>query len=90
VSRGRIPFTQAEVTRAVRGAIKGGLVVSEVRVDPEGNITVLSSGQSEQYDDPADFEKRLQKAAEGWSKRRRGRSSERGDDAAQEMTKTRK
>jgi hypothetical protein len=71
VSRGRVPFTQAEVTRAVRGAIKGGLVGSEVRLDPEGNITILSRGKgerpSDQYDDPADFMDRLGEAR-GWDR----------------------
>lgn len=36
----RTAFRQADVTRAVRGAVKGGVAVAEVRVDRDGTIVV--------------------------------------------------
>jgi hypothetical protein len=35
-------FTQSDVTRAVKGAIAAGMSVGEMRIDPLGNIIVLS------------------------------------------------
>jgi hypothetical protein len=46
MSRRRASFTQAQITRAVRGAIKGGLSVSGVKVDADGSIIVLSGPEA--------------------------------------------
>jgi hypothetical protein len=70
MSRRRASFTQAQITRAVRGAIKGGLSVSGVKVDADGSIIVLSGPEAPPTEgpaDPADFMERLA-AARGWKK----------------------
>ncbi len=33
-------FKQSDITRAVAGAVKGGLRVGRVMIDPRGNITI--------------------------------------------------
>lgn len=35
-------FTQADVTRAVKGAVQGGLPISRVEVDQDGRIIILA------------------------------------------------
>ena len=35
-------FTQADVTRAVRGAVKAGMRVGQFKIDPNGAIVVMS------------------------------------------------
>lgn len=42
VTSGRRParFTEADIKRAIAGVKKAGLPIAQVRIDPEGNITV--------------------------------------------------
>lgn len=35
-------FKEADVTRAVRGAKKGGMMVGRIEIDPNGKIVILS------------------------------------------------
>jgi hypothetical protein len=60
----RPSFTQARVSRAVRGAIKGGLAVSRVEIDASGKIVVICS-----EDAPAAPDR--QETADGWEARLR-------------------
>lgn len=34
-------FTEAQVRRAVKGALAGGLKIGEVKIDPDGTIRIL-------------------------------------------------
>ena len=69
MSRRKARATQADITRAVRGAIKGGLLVTGVQIDGDGKIVVLSGGQSQPdgVETPDDFEGRLRRGT-GWAK----------------------
>jgi hypothetical protein len=64
-------FTQAQVSRAVRGAIKGGLTVSRVEIDASGKIVVICSEDAPAApaaaDRPDGWEARLARA-KGWDK----------------------
>lgn len=64
VSRAPAKFRQADVSRAVRGAIKAGLSVSRVEIDATGKIVIVcvEDAPEQQFDDPADFEERLLKS----------------------------
>ena len=46
MSRGAQNLRQGDVTKAVKGAIKGGLIVKRVEIDKAGNI-ILSTGETE-------------------------------------------
>lgn len=51
------PYTQADVTRAVKGAVAAGVVVGRIEFDlKSGRIAVYSEGQSKQ-DDPNPWDK---------------------------------
>jgi hypothetical protein len=61
-------FTRAEVARAVRGAIEGGMTVSGVEIDQRGRIVVLSASQSQPFvENPEGFERRLREGT-GWER----------------------
>ena len=43
--RGTLKFTEGDVTRAVRGAVKAGLNVQRYEIDREGKIVVFTGKQ---------------------------------------------
>jgi len=45
MSRRAQPFTQTDVTNAVKGAVKAGLNVQRVEVEKDGKIVVFTSKQ---------------------------------------------
>ncbi len=51
MSRRAQNLRQGDVTKAVKGAIKGGLIVKRVEIDKAGNI-ILSAGETQSL--PAD------------------------------------
>jgi hypothetical protein len=57
-------FTQADVTRAIRGALKAGLPVRRVEIDENGKIVIVcvEDAPEQQFDDPAGFEERLRRS----------------------------
>jgi hypothetical protein len=42
-SRTPAPFTQLEVTRAVKGVVKAGVDIARVEIDKNGRIIIISS-----------------------------------------------
>lgn len=44
MSRGRAPFTQSDVTRALRAVIAAGVNVSRVEIEPTTGRIVISAG----------------------------------------------
>jgi hypothetical protein len=68
MSRRARTFTQADVSRALRGAIKGGLQPTRIEIDADGKIVILCEIAPEpSADDPAGWEQRLRRA-NGWTK----------------------
>jgi hypothetical protein len=66
VSRRSASFTQADVTRASRGAVKAGLAVRRVEIDEAGKIVVICSDDApEQPESGAGWEARLRRARGG-------------------------
>lgn len=65
--RTAVKVRQADVARAVRGALKAGLSVSRVEVDASGKIIVICGDAPAPVASPADFETRL-RSATGWAK----------------------
>lgn len=47
MSRRSVRFTQAEITRAVKAIIAGGMQVGEIVIAPDGSIRIIAVGQSE-------------------------------------------
>ena len=45
MSRSAQPFTQSDITRAVKGAVKAGLNVQRFEVDRDGKIVVFTGKQ---------------------------------------------
>jgi hypothetical protein len=67
---GRAPakFRQADVARAIRGAIKAGLSVSRVEIDRDGKIVVICAGDAPAIEEsPDDALERLRRAR-GWDR----------------------
>jgi hypothetical protein len=61
-------FTQADVSRAVRGAINAGLQPTRIEIDADGKIVVFFGAAPEtEADDPNGWEDRLRRA-NGWTK----------------------
>ena len=47
MARGPLPITQADVTRALRGAVAAGIDIARVEIDPRnGHIVILTSRDS--------------------------------------------
>jgi hypothetical protein len=53
MSRSAQPFTQSDITRAVKGAVKAGLTVQRFEVDRDGKIVVFT-GKTPKYPDVED------------------------------------
>jgi hypothetical protein len=51
MSRRAQPFTQFDVTRAAKGAVKAGLTVQRVEIDREGKIILFTGKQPKRPDD---------------------------------------
>jgi hypothetical protein len=60
-------FTQSQISRAARGAMKAGLSVSRVEIDANGKIVVVCADAPPPAASPDDFEARL-RSATGWAK----------------------
>ena len=60
-------FTQSQISRAARGAMKAGLSVSRVEIDANGKISVICGDTPPPAASPDDFEARL-RSATGWAK----------------------
>jgi hypothetical protein len=65
MSRTAARFTQADVTRAVKGAEGAGFRVGRVEISPDGRIIVFPTGQP--ADDVDDDLRKFRERAE-WSK----------------------
>lgn len=46
----RTRFTQAEITRAAKGAVAAGLSVERVEIDAEGKVVIYTSGERDDCD----------------------------------------
>ena len=51
MSRGAHKFKQADVTKALKGAVKAGLAVKRVEIDREGKIIVFTGRPDEAPND---------------------------------------
>jgi hypothetical protein len=58
-------FTQSQISRAARGAMKAGLSVSRVEIDANGKIVLICGDVPPPAAPPDDFEARL-RGATGW------------------------
>ena len=65
MSRAAARFTQADVTRALKGAAVAGFSVGRVEISPDGRIIVFPPGQP--ADDVDDDLRKFRERA-GWSK----------------------
>lgn len=63
VEMARPRFTQAEVTRAAKGAIAAGLSVVRVEIDKDGRVVVYTAAESENSPDEALAEWRRRRGA---------------------------
>ena len=60
MSRGPFEFKQSDVDRLIRAAMRRGLQVTGVKVDPQtGEITVVTGEAAEQPKDEADLDAEL-------------------------------
>jgi hypothetical protein len=64
MSRRQSTFSQADVTRAMRGAMKAGLTVRRVEIEATGKIVIVcvEDAPDQQFEDPAGFEERLRRS----------------------------
>lgn len=46
-------FTQADVSRTVKGALNGGLAVGRVEIDKDGRIVLIAGRAAAKPNDPA-------------------------------------
>ncbi|WP_212525895.1 hypothetical protein [Actibacterium sp. MT2.3-13A] len=44
-------FTEAQVRRAVKGALAAGLPIGEVKIDPDGTIRILPAAEEKAQSD---------------------------------------
>ena len=53
-SKRQLRFKEADVSRALKGALKGGLDVARVEIDASGRIVIMAKGAGEAHspDDP--------------------------------------
>jgi hypothetical protein len=64
MSRGRQTFKQADMTKAVKAAVRAGLTVGRVEISPDGRIVVIAGAPGLEQDgadldrELADFEAR--------------------------------
>jgi hypothetical protein len=61
-------FTQAQVSRAVRGALKAALTVSRVEIDASGKIVVICSEDAPDIEESPDAAMERFRKARGWDK----------------------
>lgn len=47
--RGRSRFTQADVTRAIRGAVAAKLQIACIRIEPDGTILIVPGNPSDAH-----------------------------------------
>jgi hypothetical protein len=52
MSRKTSAIRQSNITRAVKGAVAGGLRIASVRVDKDGSIVLLSEPEREEREEP--------------------------------------
>lgn len=45
-------FTEAQIRRAVKGAIAGGLDIGEVKIETDGTIRILPAAEKKPQSDP--------------------------------------
>lgn len=50
------PFKQHDVTRAVRGAIAGGVEIQKIEIDKDGKIVLITGHHPKSCDDVLDQE----------------------------------
>jgi hypothetical protein len=67
MSRRGPTFTQSQISRAARGAMKAGLSVSRVEIDANGKIVLICGDAPPTAAPPDGFEARL-RSATGWAK----------------------
>jgi hypothetical protein len=59
----RLAFRQADLSRALKGARKGGVEVGRIEVDPRtGAITLFPAGQVREDREADDVERRMEEA----------------------------
>lgn len=54
MTRRAVPFRQADVTRAVRGALTAGVEIARVEIDRNGNIVIVPTRPGDQPGTPTD------------------------------------
>jgi hypothetical protein len=59
MARGTNTFKQRDLTRAIRGAVAGGLTVSRVLIDPKTGKIEVVTGSSTSEDSPNDLDREL-------------------------------
>jgi hypothetical protein len=50
MSRGAQTFTQSDVTKAIKAAVRAGLPVARVEISPEGRIIVIAGKAAPEQD----------------------------------------
>jgi hypothetical protein len=68
MSRAPAKFRQADVTRAMRGAIKAGLSVSRVEIDRDGKIVVICSDYAQTIEESPEEAMERFRRARGWNR----------------------
>ena len=61
----KVPFRQADVKRAIKGATEGGMSIGRVEIEPDGRITILATVAAE----------KPESAFDAWKAGRNARSS---------------
>ncbi|MGY2986491.1 hypothetical protein ACVI1K_003838 [Bradyrhizobium sp. USDA 4508] len=56
MSRGPQTFRQADVTKALKGAVAAGIDVRRVEIDRDGKIVVVAGGPDQQVKEPSSDE----------------------------------
>lgn len=63
----RATFTQAELTRAIKGARAAGMTVAKCEITPDGRIVLSDSGTTPADDPYGDWKQRREGRAQGRS-----------------------